>query len=197
MAKKKTSKKKVIISLAIILICAVGLFSIYVLNQEQDKETHYHADFKVYVEGEFYNFSQEEFMSTPENIQSRNVHLHDDNGKIIHYHAEGITLENFFSSIGINFTSSCIEVDQVEYCSDGEKQLVMIVNGEITPLNPQYIAKDLDRILIAHVSLEENATELFENVTDEACIQSGQCPERGDPFDESSCGPTSCSVDLS
>lgn len=197
--KKDYFYTKILFLFLLILICSIGI--LYFSFSQNSKvvasdEVHYHADFKLYLNGKFYNFTQDKYMTDDNKTLSKRVHLHDMDGEVIHYHDSGVSLDYFFSSLNITSDGSCITKHEVEYCSDGERQWVMVVNGEITPFNLNYIAQDLDRILLAYVSLDENILELYEDVTDRACIQSGLCPERGEAYDESSCGPTSCSYSI-
>lgn len=78
------------------------------------------------------------------------------------------------------------------------KTLKLYVNGVQNAQMGNYIPKDLDRILITYgnETLEQIQTQI-NSVTNEACIQSGKCPERGSPMGERNCTTTGgCTVDL-
>ena len=150
-------------------------------------EVHEHADFKVYLNGVVYNFSQEKYMSEGENKLSEVVHLHDLDGEIIHKHAKGVVLGLFFKSLGMSFSQTCFSLDNgTSYCADKENKLFFYVNGKKNKEYEAYELKDLDRILISYGSGDKEVIKK-ETVTDRSCIFSGSCPERGVPPDESSC----------
>lgn len=175
--------------LAVIVVAVVGLG----IASFQKSEVHDHADFKVYINGEAYDFSREQFMTNDNHTLSNFAHLHDDEGNIFHKHAAGVTLGFFFKTLGITFNSTCFVADENQYCNDGEKTLKMYVNGVQNNKFEKYEFSDLDRILITYGNDdEETIKQQIESVTDESCIQSGKCPDRGHPGDESSCSKEGC-----
>ena len=146
-----------------------------------NQDFHIHADFKVYLNGIPYNFSKEKYMSE----EDESIHLHDMDGDIIHMHKEGTTLEEFFSSLGMQFTKDCFVLDnKTKYCNSKKNTLKMYVNGKKNTQFQNYVFNDLDRILISYGN-ETNLTNQMDSVTDKACIQSGSCPERGTASEES------------
>ncbi len=152
-------------------------------------DAHYHVDFKVYLNGEQFNFSQTKYMSTNRSKLSNFVHLHDGDGEIIHKHISEATLGEFFTSLNMSFNSTCFVTDMKSvFCNSGDKQLKFFVNGIKRNEYGDYDFQDLDRILITFDNDSEIAlTQQLNSVTDKACIQSNKCPERGVPTDESSC----------
>lgn len=166
-------------------------------NDYRDTSYHAHADFAVYMKDHFIDFSQDKYMSTPDSILSENGHLHDEDGQVLHYHKEGFTLSDFFESLGIEFNNNCFIQDRNNsYCDNSSYKIFIVVNGNVIVNGKDYVGSDLDRILVAYVENESEALNLFNNVSDVACIQSEKCPERGEPSDESSCAGTTCSVSL-
>lgn len=161
----------------------------------QETPYHSHADFKVVLDGKEYNFSQEKYMTAAATEKSSRVHLHDLDGKIIHVHAKGVTLGEFFRTLGMKFTVNCFETDSGEkYCNNGNQTLKLLVNGKPNNLLENYEILDLDRVLVSYGN--ENRAELqqqIDSVSDRACIFSGKCPERGpsssEPCSQSVCTP--------
>ncbi|MEW6722826.1 MAG: hypothetical protein AB1324_06190 [Candidatus Micrarchaeota archaeon] len=160
---------------------------------------HTHADFKVYMEGQQLNFSQPRFMSTSESALSLFVHLHDLDGDVIHHHKRNITMADFFETLNMSFNSTCFVTDAGTFCGEGQKKLRMFVrhdggDWEENFAMGEYVFEDLDRILITYGSEDmDTLKKQMESVTDKACIQSGECPERGQPTD-SSCAGDVCIV---
>lgn len=155
------------------------------------EETHVHADFLVSIHGTKADFTAERYQSSKSDVKHPNMHLHDGIDTMLHRHAPGITLGSFFDSIGITLTAECLTLDTgVKYCSDSNNQLRLIVNGELHSDPASYIIEEADRILLFYGN--ENAEDIAaieKTVSDEACIYSGTCPERGTPPQES-CGIT-------
>ncbi|MDO8626938.1 MAG: hypothetical protein Q7K42_00600 [Candidatus Diapherotrites archaeon] len=173
-----------------------GCVSEPVKTADASDEYHVHADFLVVLNGEAKDFSLPEFQSnkpfnSTESDKSKSplTHLHDGKGNVVHVHAKGVTWKMFFESIGMNINGNCFTDEKKDqYCS-----MRYFVNGEEFPEIADKEILDLDRVLITYpLETEENALEKeiqkeLAQVTDEACIPSGKCLERGTPEDESSC----------
>lgn len=106
---------------------------------------HWHADFKVVLNGTRVNFGKDKYM-----VQSRYVHFEGGDGTTIHKHATGVTLAYFFKTIGWKLTDDCLVTDTGEsYCTGEGRTLRIIVNGtEIG--DPQYKFKDDDTIEVIY-----------------------------------------------
>lgn len=176
--------KKQYLIVAAVIVAAVAAMLFLLYGSTNSGEFHAHADFKVYLNGDAYNFSQERYMEKLEAI-----HIHDMNGEMIHMHERGAELGDFFSSMGMSFNSSCFVLDDgTEYCSGGDKTLRMYVNGKPNNEYGKYQIHDLDRILITYGSESEDAiSQQMASVSDTACIFSEKCPERGSPPPEVGC----------
>ena len=175
------------------LVLVLMGWSLYTHFQAEDErlvgDVHMHADFKVILHGEAYNFTQEKYMSTEARPLSPFTHLHDMVGEVIHKHMSGITLGDFFESLGMSFTKTCFTLDDgTAYCNDETNSLKLFVNDKLNTKFDQYELEDLDRILITYGSESEEELEVqLKTVSDAACIYSETCPERGSPPPESSC----------
>ncbi len=186
------SQNSKIFVIVIILLVILGITIIFwpkPASMPLIDDVHYHADFKVYLNGEQFNFSQTKYMSTNQSKLSNFVHLHDSNGEVIHKHISGATLGEFFTSLNMTFNSTCFVTDMRHaFCNNGDKQLKFFVNGIKRNEYDGYDFQDLDRILITFGSDSQTAlTQQLNSVTDKACIQSNKCPARGVPVNESSC----------
>lgn len=152
-------------------------------------DIHTHADFKVYLNGEEYDFNQTKYMTTENVTISPFMHLHDNNGDVVHQHMSTVTFSEFFYTLKMDLTDSCFTLDNgTSYCTDSEKNLRMFVNGKEVFELLNYEFNDLDRILITYGTDDESIIkEQIESVTDKACIESALCPERGEPSDYKTC----------
>ena len=154
-------------------------------------QVHVHSDFLVIVDGEQIDFTADKYQTTSEQELAEDIHLHDNVGHVIHRHADDVTLGEFFDSFGYTLTNDCFtQSDSLENCSD-ENELLVFVNDERIDNPSEYINQEEDRILIYYGDPNDN--ELIRasllTITDEACIYSGTCPERGIAPAES-CGLT-------
>lgn len=161
------------------------------------EDVHVHADFQMIINDKKIDLTQDKYQSIVGDIKHADIHLHDHQGNIIHRHADGVTFGDFLRSIGFELTENCLTMDTGEkYCTDENKALTLYVNGVAYSPIDSYIINDADQTLLYYG--ENNAEKIFEylgSLTDEACIYSGTCPERGTPPPEA-CGLT-CEVDAS
>lgn len=179
-----------------IALVTVGVALIVVFRRPAAPATnpdpnHTHADFLVMLDGERIDFSAERFMAETPDVGERAesgalgqyLHLHDGIGHVIHRHKPGLTLQDFFDSIGVGFTANClIDRDPEEggtRCSDHSWR--MFVNGRERPFSLNFDFKDLDRILLTTAPDQADAEREWTALSDDACLYSRTCPERGDP----------------
>lgn len=142
---------------------------------------HKHADIAVYVRDQKVDLSQERYQSAEGAEKHPYLHLHDGNGEVLHAHANGYSLANFFASVGVTLSNECIALAETErYCANDIETLTGLVNGERVSDIAGYEFTDEDRILISFGN-ERNLDGEMAAVTDKACIYSETCPERGAP----------------
>ncbi len=184
------AKNIILILLILLLVVIVSFLFIQLQKKPIDNElVHEHADFKVFLNEQEFNFAQKKFISDENNSLNHFIHLHDLNGNIIHKHFKGVTLKQFFESMNIKFDSNCFVLDDnSEYCNKGNKTLKFYVNSKKNFEFEKYELQDLDKILISYGNENEEAIkQQLASITDGACIQSGKCLEKGKPIDESTC----------
>ncbi|MBI3380006.1 DsbA family protein [Candidatus Gottesmanbacteria bacterium] len=160
------------------------------ITQSPTEKYHAHVDFKVYVDGKSIDFSQAKYQSKEGKELNQNIHLHDNNGNTIHLHKRGITIGEFFTSLGIQLSNSELKMDTGEdYKNNSSDTLKMFVNGKENTQFGDYISQDLDRILISFgPGNDKNIQDQLASVTDTACMYSLKCPERGKPPTENCVG---------
>lgn len=153
---------------------------------------HTHADFAVWIDGEKIGFSEGKYMwGTPEymspEVMDPHVHLHDQNGSVIHRHRPGLRLSDFFATIGFGASSRpeggmCLVDDSRNGpCLSGRMRL--FVNGKEVVMDSvfDYIFNDIDQILLTDATDDAAVNHQLLQLTDDACLYSKTCPERGDP----------------
>jgi cytochrome oxidase Cu insertion factor (SCO1/SenC/PrrC family) len=107
---------------------------------------HWHADFSVTINGRRVDFAKQKYM-----VQSEYVHLEGGDGTTIHKHATGVTLADFFSSIGWELTNECLRTDNGdEYCTGDEGELRIVVNGDEIDNPGEYKIQDGDQIQVSY-----------------------------------------------
>ncbi len=144
--------------------------------------SHTHADVAIFIDGEQLDLSDEKYMSNEQKALHPFFHLHDGNGSVIHRHKPGIAISELFSSLGITMTKDCVAVDDgQESCTDGKNRWRMIVNGGERMFDPSYVFKDTDKILLTYSASDTLWETEWQQVTDDACLYSKICPERGKP----------------
>jgi hypothetical protein len=178
------------IAVSVIVILVIGTFiTILLMNKDPMlNDVHNHADIRIFLNGEPYNLNQSKYISEKDNTLNPFMHLHDNDGDVLHQHISDGSLEEFFSSINMQFSKDCFVLDNAtSYCNNGHSTLQMFVNGKENDKFEKYVFRDLDRILITYGSEQSLINQQIAQVTDKACIQSGKCPERGLPGNESGC----------
>jgi len=186
------------IGTAILLLC--GLFyAAYTFKDElteqfapqASQKVHVHAGFLFTVMGHKVDLTASKYQSSTESVKHKYMHLHDNIDSMLHRHAEGITLGEFMRSIGITLQKDCVALDSgEEYCTNTENALRLYVNGNVEEDPDAYVIQEEDRLLLYYGDPASSDIPTFINeVSDEACMYSGTCPERGEPPAES-CGIT-------
>lgn len=113
---------------------------------------HYHANFKIYVNGQPVlfdkpDFYEEETACSIDNLGSPSSrgHLHDNQGHLIHVHDHAVTYQHFLANLGIYVTDNSLEVFEEVYVVGNRKRLRFILNGRpLVTLNNKVIrSKDV------------------------------------------------------
>lgn len=158
-------------------------------TQNTSTAVHIHADVKMYINDAVYDLGQDKYQSTDEQELDEHVHFHDNNGNIIHLHTAGVTLPDFFETLGIIMSNDCVVVDGRSYCGTTGDVVEYYVNNIPQEAIDEYVIADEDRILITiNPSGQQAIEQQLKSVTDEACIYSETCPERGSPPTEGCVG---------
>lgn len=160
-------------------------------RHDETNEYHIHTDTLMIINDEIIDKSDPKYMSSIEQILHPDAHFHDESDNIMHLHAEGISLGEFYGSLGFTLTDTCLTVPGNEpNCTNEANELLLFINSTPTTSIASYVPSDNDRLLIYYgVPDADTIPTYLEQITDESCIYSGTCPERGMPPPES-CGLT-------
>jgi len=155
--------------------------------EELRQPVHWHADFAVFVRGERFDFNRPEFVSKEGEEKNPWVHIHEPRYTVVHSHREQTTWDEFLTSIGFKLTDTSLTLPSGETLENTDSEhLKFYVNGvRIDSLMFQDIL-DLNQVLISYgpETDDEVLATQWPEVTDEACIPSGLCRDRGIPEDE-------------
>lgn len=152
---------------------------------------HDHAEFLIFVRGERLDFSDPKFVSTAEKELSPNVHIHEPRYTVVHIHRESTTWDELLLSLGFELTDVTYGVDVSDTClvmPEGEElcnteteTFKFVANGIRVDGIASETISGLTRLLISYGSeSSEEVQAQYEQVTDESCIPSGLCTDRGD-----------------
>ncbi len=153
--------RKILIVIALLFVAACG-------SQPRIGpvgSVHSHAGLKVYLEGQELDLSQQKYM-----VRQPWVHVEDMRGDIVHVHATGVTVGEFFRTLGMKFTDECFKLDSgKEYCTEGDKTLKFYVDGTPNTDFDKYLFGPHDKILISYGSeTEEELKAQLDSVTSAA-----------------------------
>lgn len=130
------SKRSLLGGVLLFLLGAVFVFALRFVLVER-VETHYHANFAVFVNGtreEFDSFTfYEEIASCSDgkdNPKAR-VHMHDSIPHVVHVHDKAVTWGHFFEVISFGLHRKALITDDGVFVDGAEgKKLTFVLNGE-------------------------------------------------------------------
>ncbi len=149
---------------------------------------HTHGDFAIWIDGKQLDLSGEQYMSgssdETEHSQelSQYLHLHDGNGHVLHRHKPGLTLGEFVDSLpGMHYGENKLVFRDCLHCqyAKGTFEVRLFVNGTENPAGSTYVFSDLDSLLITNATDPVELRMQQRSMTDDACLYSKTCPERG------------------
>lgn len=163
-------------------------------------DVHEHVDFALFLDGQRFNFSRDEFMSNVPcsiafgprfgiNVVSAHgldvsaIHLHDNDGETIHLHRAGLVMHDFFDSLEMPFGDGFFVDHEGKRYEDNETSLFryFVNNEEVSTLADREIG-NLDRILISYGSKDRPEALVdaeLKEIGSRACVFSGSCTHRG------------------
>lgn len=141
----------------------------------QAEETHFHANFAVYIDGERENFDSftyyEEVAACTSAYQDNpkgRVHMHDNVNDVIHVHDKRVTYGNFFENIGWALGENFVSARGKLYVDSQSKQVTYILNGEQVDDISDRIIENTDRLLVTYGDNSHDLNSQFESVASTA-----------------------------
>jgi hypothetical protein len=118
---------------------------------DPSKPTQLYADFMLYVDGK-------EVVFEDKSLFNRNPYVllrpGEESRNLIVVRAQGVTVQQFFRSIGIGLTRNCLSMLGSDFCSDPGtgSTLKFYVNGAPMADAQDYVIQDKDKILVSYGS---------------------------------------------
>lgn len=188
-----------IAGLAIGAFAGIGLRPF--LSPSPEPEFHEHAEFALFLNDKRFDLSKSKFMNiepceTDEVslIERARAHvgeeglkgtadLHNNVGHIIHAHKKGVTYQNFFNSLDMEFEEGRFtDPNGKKYKSDAKNVFRYFLNGQEVKNLPTTEIRDLDQAIATFGPRGRTQTVInaeLAQFTGEACIYSNKCPHRG------------------
>lgn len=177
--------------LGVLAILAIRFFTYNV------PQTHYHANFAVYLNGKRDEFKGPQYYeevaacTAHGPIQpAQRAHMHDNINSVIHVHDDGVTWEQFFNNIGWTLGPDFIQTDDgTMYMENDTDKLNIVLNDQnltdLTSIANQVI-KDRDRLLISFGDIDSKTLQTEYN----------SVPTTAKHYDEAQ-DPASCAGQMS
>ena len=162
-AKKFTTKKIGFYAIIFLILGVMGYGLVWALTSPSQigplGSTHIHTDFAVFLDG-----NQITPLGPKYFVRASHVHVEEGAGEgvVIHMHATGVSLGNFFNTLGMKFDQDCFVTDnKVSYCNTASsllgqsktiKMFIKHAGGNWTQSSEydKYVFTDLDKILITY-----------------------------------------------
>lgn len=167
--------KKIIATIAVFIFGAVAFGATrFVLIDKH--ETHYHANFALYINGvrdEFSSFVFYEEITAcsdklHDNPKSR-VHMHDKKNDLIHVHDDAVTWSHFFQNIGYTFADEVLITPKGLYQKTATSDFSYILNGQKVSSIANKVIKSEDKLLINFGDeKQEDIQERYNKVSNDA-----------------------------
>jgi hypothetical protein len=119
---------------------------------------HEHAAFAIKLDKVPIDFSQDKYQ-----VQSRLIHVENNDGTTLHRHATGVPVGEFLKSIDMDIKNGCFILDDGrEFCNTADKKLRYFVNGTEKESITDYVLNENDRMLVIYG--DENNNEINQEI---------------------------------
>jgi hypothetical protein len=153
-----------------LLVGVLVILAIRFATYAGPKQTHYHANFAVYINGQREQFKGPQYYqeiaacTVHGPIQpAQRAHMHDGINSVIHVHDDGVTWSQFFDNLGWSIGPNFIQNNQqTMYVENGDNKLNIELNGQnLTDLTSiaNRVIKDRDRMLISFGDISNNTLQ--------------------------------------
>lgn len=143
-----------------LLLGALLVLGIRFFAYQPEDDTHFHANFAVYINGEREQFKEPRYYeevklcSLHDNMtpQAR-VHMHNQENGVVHIHHDGVTWGQLFENLGWIIGPDFIQTPTRMYTADDMNKLNIVLNDDnltgLSTITNQLIG-DKDRLLVSY-----------------------------------------------
>jgi|GEM_PF-788089 hypothetical protein len=138
-------------------------------------ETHYHANFAVYIKGVREDFTLPTYYeevaactSSYVNNPKGRVHMHGKVNDVIHVHDKRVTYGHFFQNIGWNVGDEYIASLDALYQSSEQYKLRYFINGKEVDNITNRVIGNLDKLLVSYDTPSADLADQINTVTSTA-----------------------------
>ncbi len=155
---KNSSRKRLVIVAFVALVIGFCLFFLARVIFAKSHQTHYHANFGLFINGqrdEFKNFAFYEEVQACSADNSNNprqrVHMHNQENDAVHVHDNAVMWGNFFENLDYGLTDNALITKNGVY-EDGKdgKELTFLLNGQEVEAIANRVIKNEDRLLVSY-----------------------------------------------
>lgn len=137
------------------VVLGIGVLGLIRFATANHDETHYHADFAVYINGVRQEFKGPQYYQEVSACEETTTplglaHLHDQNNHVIHVHGKVITWGFFFSNLGWSLNDSMLFDGKTAYADGQDGTLSFVLNGKPTRSIANEVIGDQDRLLVSY-----------------------------------------------
>lgn len=135
---KKIITAITLVFMAVAMTVTLTMLPVSTTNISSPEKTHEHFRLQVAIDGEFEDFTTPEYQEQYEKgicsglLTETPIHLHDDNGQMVHLHWDGVTGGQLLKYYGLNYIKGGQELLGTRTDDTGAKVDVPI-RGEILP----------------------------------------------------------------
>lgn len=152
-----------------LLLGALLVLGIRFITYQPEHDTHFHANFAVYIDGEREQFKEPRYYeevklcSLHDNMtpQAR-VHMHNQENGVLHVHHDGVTWGQFFENLGWMVGPDLVRTPEFTYLADDTSKLNIVLNGDnltgLSTITNQLIG-DRDRLLVSFGNVDKAALD--------------------------------------
>lgn len=168
-------KNMYLFALLCFVLGAMFVFALRFMLVERN-ETHYHANFALYVNGtrdSFEDFSfYEEIAACSDSKDSPRgrVHMHDRIPHVVHVHDRAVTWGNFFENLSYSLNRKVLKTDDGVFV-DGvdDKKLTFVLNGKSVSDVANLVIQSEDVLLVEYGSSSQGQIDLhYAEITKDA-----------------------------
>lgn len=155
---------------------ALAVLGIRFATYAAPADTHYHANFAVYVDGTQEQFSNpllyeeiSECSISTEKKPGERAHLHENIKDVVHVEDSAVTWGNFFQNINWNVSDKYLDTSEDLLVNTETKKVTYVLNGEEISDITNKVIGDKDRLLVSYgTATKDEINKQFSTVASSA-----------------------------